>query len=56
MIISFVLQLEERAMEELMQFYGGIHNACEFVTVERIPSTAARPVWKKERSPSVTSN
>ncbi|KAJ7363616.1 hypothetical protein OS493_009778 [Desmophyllum pertusum] len=49
-------QLEEKAMEELLQYYGGKDNACEFVTVERIPSTAASPVWKKERSPSVTSN
>ncbi|CAH3121307.1 unnamed protein product [Pocillopora meandrina] len=49
-------QLEERAMEELLQYYGGKDNACEFVTVERIPSTAAKPVWRKERSPSVASN
>jgi len=49
-------QLEERAMEELLQYYGGKDNACEFVTVQRIPSTAARPVWRKERSPSVISN
>lgn len=49
-------QLEERAMEELLQYYGGKDNACEFVTVERIPSTAAKPVWRKERPPSVASN
>ncbi|XP_078373752.1 inhibitor of Bruton tyrosine kinase-like isoform X1 [Oculina patagonica] len=49
-------QLEERAMEELLQYYGGKDNACEFVTVERIPSTAAKPVWKKDRSPSLTSS
>lgn len=48
-------QLEERAMEELLQYYGGLDNACEFVTVQRVPTTAARPVWKKERLPSVTS-
>lgn len=47
-------QLEERAMEELLQYYGGKDNACELVTVERVPSTAAKPVWKKERSPSLT--
>jgi len=49
-------QLEERAMEELLQYYGGKDNACELITVERIPSTAAKPVWKKERSPSLSSN
>lgn len=49
-------QLEERAMEELLQYYGGKDNACEFVTVERIPSTAAKPIWRKERSPSATSS
>jgi len=49
-------QLEERAMEELLQYYGGKDSACELITVERIPSTAAKPVWKKERSPSLTSN
>lgn len=43
-------------MDELVQYYGGKDNACEFVTVERIPSTTVRPVWKKERSPSVASN
>lgn len=43
-------------MEELLQHYGGKDNACEFVTVERIPSTAAKPVWRKERPPSVASN
>lgn len=43
-------------MEELLQYYGGKDNACEFVTVERIPSTAAKPVWRKERPPSVASN
>lgn len=43
-------------MEELLQYYGGKDNGCEFVTVERIPSTAAKPVWRKERPPSVASN
>ena len=49
-------QLEERAMEELLQYYGGKDNACEVISVERIPSTAAKPVWRKERSPSLSSN
>ncbi|XP_068698933.1 inhibitor of Bruton tyrosine kinase-like isoform X2 [Montipora foliosa] len=49
-------QLEEKAMEELLHHYGGKDNACEFVTVERIPSTAAHPIWKKERSPSLNSS
>ncbi|XP_074626926.1 inhibitor of Bruton tyrosine kinase-like [Acropora palmata] len=49
-------QLEEKAMEELLQHYGGQDNACEFVTVQRIGSTIAKPVWKKERSLSVNSN
>ena len=53
---AMCFQLEERAMEELLQYYGGKDNACELITVERIPSTAAKPVWKKERSPSLTSN
>ena len=48
-------QLEERAMEELLQYYGGLDNPSEFVTVQRVPTTAARPVWKKETLPSVTS-
>ena len=43
-------------MEELLQYYGGLDNACEFVTVQRVPTTAARPVWKKERLTSVTSS
>ena len=54
-LFFFSSQLEERAMEELLQYYGGLDNACEFVTVQRVPTTAARPVWKKERLPSVTS-
>lgn len=49
-------QLEEKAMEELLQHYGGQDNACEFVTVQRIGSTIAKPVWKKERSLSVNNN
>ncbi|XP_015749109.1 PREDICTED: inhibitor of Bruton tyrosine kinase-like isoform X3 [Acropora digitifera] len=49
-------QLEEKAMEELLQHYGGQDNACEFVTVQRIGSTIAKPVWKKERSLSTNSN
>lgn len=49
-------QLEEKAMEELLQHYGGQDNACEFVTVQRVGSTLAKPVWKKERSLSTNSN
>ena len=38
MAIFFSSQLEERAMEELLQYYGGLDNACEFVTVQRVPT------------------
>lgn len=54
--VLLCFQLEERAMEELLQHYGGKDNACELIIVERIPSTTAKPVWKKERSPSLTSS
>ena len=29
----FSSQLEERAIEELLKYYGGLDNACEFVTI-----------------------
>lgn len=50
-----LIQIEDQAIEELLNYYGGRDNPCEFVTVERMSATAATPVWKKERSLSTAS-
>ncbi|XP_048577771.1 inhibitor of Bruton tyrosine kinase isoform X2 [Nematostella vectensis] len=44
------IQLEDRAIHELLEHYGGRFNACELVTVERVPSGIAAPVWNRERN------
>lgn len=39
------LQIEEQAMSELLSFYGASDNVHQYITVERVPSTNAQPLW-----------
>lgn len=42
------IQIEERAMEELMAQYRGFAKPDEYVTVERVQLVMAIPLWKKK--------
>ena len=43
----FSSQLEERAIEELLQYYGGLDNACEFVTVFEYTNNCSQACMEK---------
>ncbi|XP_031570071.1 inhibitor of Bruton tyrosine kinase-like [Actinia tenebrosa] len=50
-----LIQLEDRAIQELLEYYGGRDCACEIITVERVPAATATPVWNRARTASATS-
>lgn len=44
-----LIQMEEKAIHDLLQLYHADTNVDEHITVERVTRLAATPVWKRER-------
>ncbi|XP_071955936.1 inhibitor of Bruton tyrosine kinase-like [Antedon mediterranea] len=44
-----LIQIEDRAVQELLLHYKAADNADEVITVERVSKVIAVPVWKKEK-------
>ncbi len=44
--VLFSLQIEEKAMEELLLHYKAKDNPAEYITVERIRTAISTPIWK----------
>ncbi|XP_071480582.1 inhibitor of Bruton tyrosine kinase-like [Diadema antillarum] len=42
------IQIEERAIEELLAHYRGVGKPDEYITVERVQNVMATPLWKKK--------
>lgn len=42
-----LIQMEEKAIQELLQYYKVDDNFDEHITVERVTDTAAKPVWAR---------
>lgn len=47
MLAYSTFQLEDKAIEQLLEYYGGRYNPCEFIVVERQSLSACSPDWVK---------
>lgn len=47
MLAYSTFQLEDKAIEQLLEYYGGRYNPCEFIVVERQSLSACTPDWVK---------
>ena len=45
--VFMFVQIEDKAIEELLEHYGGRYNPCEYIVVERQTRKTDSPDWVK---------